>query len=470
MMHIVVLGLNYRTAPVEIREKFTFLEEQVPQAIAELKETKSVLECVIVATCNRTELYAVVDKVERCGHYMRQFMERWFGVSREQFGSHLYMKEGTEAVQHLFRVTSGLDSMIIGETQILGQVKNAFLQAQSLQATGTLFNELFKQSVTLAKRVHSETSIGENPVSVSYAAVELGKRIFGNYAGRTVMIIGAGKMSELTVKHLYASGANQVYVVNRTHQRAVELAEKFQGKPIEMEQMTDKLVEVDIVISSTGASGYVLTYEMLQPIIQKRKAKPLFMMDIAVPRDLDPRLSELPDVFLYDIDDLESIVESNLQERRNEAKKIESKVQEESVHFEQWKKTLGVSPIIQALHTKANMVHQDTMDSLMKKLPDLDEREIRVIHKLTKSIVNQMLRDPIVRLKEMSSERHADEALNYFTQIFALEELLTLQELEETSREKASQAAELAGRERKSEDDKEPTVIGLSGREALAGT
>lgn len=441
-MHIVVVGLNYRTAPVEIREKFAFFEQDLPQALAELKETKSILECVIVATCNRTEIYAVVDRVHLCGHYISSFIERWFQVPKEEFSKHLYTYEDDKAIEHLLRVTSGLDSMVIGETQILGQVRDAFLLSQSLKATGIFFNTLFKQAITFAKRAHSETSIGENPVSVSYAAVELGKRIFGSYANKTIMIIGAGKMSELTVKHLHSNGVGKVIVVNRTYERAVELAEKFNGVPCGAEHMLERLNEVDIVISSTGAPGYVLTRDQLQNVMHKRKSKPLFMMDIAVPRDLDPQISELSNVFLYDIDDLQAIVANHLQERRKEAVKIEGMIAVEIAAFEQWKKTLGLSPVIQALQAKANSVHEETMESLLKKLPDLDDREIKVIRKLTKSIVNQMLRDPILRIKEMSAGKRGDEAVEMFTKIFALEEQLKEQELAELAAAEMDKKAE----------------------------
>ncbi|WP_090797901.1 glutamyl-tRNA reductase [Paenibacillus sp. GP183] len=465
-MHIVVVGINFRTAPVEIRERFAFFEQDMPRAIAELKETKSILEGVIVATCNRTEIYAVVDRENLCSHYITNFIERWFQIPKEQFIKHLYMYEHNKAVEHLFRVTSGLDSMVVGETQILGQVRDAFLLSQSLKATGTFFNTLFKQAITLAKKAHSETSIGENPVSVSYAAVELGKRIFGMYAGKTVMIIGAGKMSELTVKHLYANGASRVIVVNRTFERALELAEKFNGIACPAEEMVERLDQVDIVISSTGAPGYVLTREQLQPILQKRKSRPLFMMDIAVPRDLDPDIGDLPNVYLYDIDDLEAIVATSLQERRKEAAKIDKMIESELLVFEQWTKTLGVSPVIEALQSKANEIHEETMGSLLKKLPELDEREIKIIRKLTKSMVNQMLRDPILRVKEMAGERHGEEALELFTKLFALED--TLDEQEQAAvmvQAKEIKAAELAEVERAFEE-KTP-VFGLKPAEAL---
>ncbi|MGG1635489.1 glutamyl-tRNA reductase [Paenibacillus sp. FSL A5-0031] len=421
-MHIIAVGLNYRTAPVEVREQFAFAERDLPEALIQLIQTQSIMECVIVATCNRTELYAVVDRHHLCGHYIRSFMEKWFKLPRQNFTNHLYMYEDEKAIDHLFRVTSGLDSMVIGETQILGQVKTAFQLAQQQKTTGTVFNMLFKQAVTMAKRAHSETSIGESAVSVSYAAVELGKRIFGQFNKKTVMVIGAGETGELTAKHLYTNGADRVVVVNRTYERATQLADKFNGIAWSMEEAVDKLHEADIIISSTGSKEYVLTRKQVAEAMQRRKAKPLFMIDIAVPRDLDPSIAAVDNVFLYDIDDLEGIVESNLAHRRQEAAKIEAMITEEIEVFEQWYKTLGVVPLIRTLQSKAAGIHEETMNSLTNKLPDLGEHELKVIRKLTKSIVNQMMQDPILRIKEMAGEKRADEAMDMFVKLFALEE------------------------------------------------
>lgn len=427
-MHILVVGLNHRTAPVEVREKFSLTEQELPEALEQLKQTKSILECVIVGTCNRTEIYVVVDRLHLCGHFIRSFMEQWFNIPNKKFSQHLYIYEDQAALDHLFRVTSGLDSMIIGETQIIGQIRSSFLLAQKLKTTGTMFNTLFKQAITMAKRAHSETTIGENAVSVSYAAVELGKRIFGHFNDKNVMIIGAGKMSELTIKNLYANGVNKVIVVNRTIEKAASLAEKIKGIYCSFDQINDYISDIDIIISSTGASEYVLTREQVQAVMQKRKSRSLFMIDIAVPRDLDPQISELSNVFLYDIDDLEGIVQSNLEQRRVEAQKIEEMIVEEIDIFQMWYKTLGVGPVIRALQDKSAAIHEETMESLLKKLPDLDARQVKVIRKLTKSIVNQMNHDPILRIKEMAAERNGDEAIEMFSKFFALEEVLQEQE------------------------------------------
>ncbi|MBD2860975.1 glutamyl-tRNA reductase [Paenibacillus oceani] len=440
-MHIIAVGLNYRTAPVEIRERFAFDEQYLPMALQQLKETKSILECVIVSTCNRTEIYAVVDRLYMCGHYVRNFLEKWFRIPRERMKDYLYIYEDRQAIEHLFRVTSGLDSMVIGETQILGQVRDAFLKAQAQKATGTMFNTLFKQAVTMAKRAHSETSIGENPVSVSYAAVELGKRIFGDFQGKTVLLVGAGKMSELTLKHLTAGGAEKVVVVNRTYEKAVELASKTNGTARPIEKLPEELAKADVVISSTGAAGFVLTRETVRMAMSARKSRPLFMIDIAVPRDIEPGISELSNVYLYDIDDLEFIVETNLNERRKEALKIEAMVEKEIEAFEQWYKLLGVSPVIRALQEKSVAIHEETMSSMLNKLPGLGEREVDVIRKLTKSMLNQMMRDPIMRVKELAAERRGEEALDMFTHLFALEQRLADAASAEEARKAAVKAA-----------------------------
>jgi glutamyl-tRNA reductase len=421
-MHILTIGLNYKTAPVAVREKMTFVDSTVPDALQQLKQTKSILECVILATCNRTEIYAVVDQLHTGRHFIRTFLEKWFGVSREYINDYVYIHEDDEAIQHLFRVTCGLNSMVIGETQILGQVKDAFSLAMEEHTTGTIFNMLFKQAVTLGKRAHAETSIGENAVSVSYAAIELGKKIFGQFQDKNVLIIGAGKMSELAVKHLHSNGAPCVYVVNRTYSRAQELAEKFHGTAHPIEELESVLEKVDIVISSTGADHLVLTKPQMAAVMKKRKNRPLFMIDIAVPRDLDPEINDIPNIYLYDIDDLEGIVEFNIQERQKEAAKIDEMIEVEFSAFGQWMTTLGVVPIIKALRKKALSIQEETMRSMENKMPNLTERELKVLHKHTKSIVNQLLRDPILRIKEMSGEPGAEQSLQMFEKIFALED------------------------------------------------
>ncbi|MBS4194852.1 glutamyl-tRNA reductase [Lederbergia citri] len=422
-MHIMLVGLNYKTAPVEIRERLAFSESDLPFAMATLRTKKSILENVIVSTCNRTEVYAVVDQLHTGRYYIKQFLSEWFNLDQEEFVSHLYIKEHEIAAEHLFKVTCGLNSMVLGETQILGQIRNSFLMAQDKGATGTIFNHLVKQAITVAKRAHSETDIGANAVSVSYAAVELAKKVFGDLKDKHVLVIGAGKMGELAIKNLYSNGATKVTVVNRTFEKAQSLAEQFSGKAKTLTELQCAMVEADIVISSTGANGYVIDKNMVANMEKIRRGRPLFLMDIAVPRDIDPAVSDLESAFLYDIDDLEGIVEANMAERKKAAEKISAMIELEIDAFNEWVNTLGVVPVISALREKANAIQMNTMESIERKLPNLTDRERKIISKHTKSIINQLLKEPILQVKEFSGQPEAAEKIALFKQIFDLEEL-----------------------------------------------
>jgi glutamyl-tRNA reductase len=420
-VHILVVSVNYRTAPVEFREKLTFQAAELERAMTTLQNQKSVLENVIVSTCNRTEIYAVVDQLHTGRYYIKKFLADWFQLEIEEVAPYLTIFEQDGAIDHLFRVTCGLDSMVVGETQILGQIKDSFLEAQQVKATGTIFNELFKQVITLAKRAHSETTIGESAMSVSYAAVELGKKIFGELTDCHVLILGAGKMGELALQNLYGSGARKVTVMNRTLSKAEIMAEKYMGHAKPLSELQCALLEADILISSTGASDYVITKEMMTKVEKMRSGRPLFMVDIAVPRDIDPAIDELEGSFLYDIDDLQGVVEANRAERLKEAEKIQFMIEEEIVLFKTWLSTLGVVPLISALRDKALAIQSETMESLERKIPNLSDRERKVISKHTKSIINQLLKDPILVAKEIAAEEGADEKLALFAKIFDLE-------------------------------------------------
>jgi len=420
-VHILVVSVNYRTAPVEFREKLTFQAAELERAMTTLQNQKSVLENVIVSTCNRTEIYAVVDQLHTGRYYIKKFLADWFQLEIEEVAPYLTIFEQDGAIDHLFRVTCGLDSMVVGETQILGQIKDSFLEAQQVKATGTIFNELFKQVITLAKRAHSETTIGGSAMSVSYAAVELGKKIFGELTDCHVLILGAGKMGELALQNLYGSGARKVTVMNRTLSKAEIMAEKYMGHAKPLSELQCALLEADILISSTGASDYVITKEMMTKVEKMRSGRPLFMVDIAVPRDIDPAIDELEGSFLYDIDDLQGVVEANRAERLKEAEKIQFMIEEEIVLFKTWLSTLGVVPLISALRDKALAIQSETMESLERKIPNLSDRERKVISKHTKSIINQLLKDPILVAKEIAAEEGADEKLALFAKIFDLE-------------------------------------------------
>ncbi|MEH7083403.1 glutamyl-tRNA reductase [Neobacillus drentensis] len=423
-MHTLVIGINYKTAPVEIRERLSFNEADLAHAIKKLNTKKSILENIILSTCNRTEIYAVVDQLHTGRYYIKEFLSEWFGLEQKEFSPFLFVYEDDGAIDHLFNVTCGLNSMVLGETQILGQVRTSFMLAQQEATTGTVFNHLFKQAITLAKRAHSETDIGANAVSVSYAAVELAKKIFGSLANKHVLIFGAGKMGELAAQNLHGNGVKQVTVINRTYEKAIDLANRFSGKARTLAELEKAMVEADILISSTGSKDFVISKEMMVGVEKKRKGKPLFMVDIAVPRDLDPRIGELENVFLYDIDDLEGIVEANLQERKKAAERIMLMIEKEIVDFKQWLGTLGVVPVISALREKAHAIQSETMVSLERKLPNLSERDLKVLNKHTKSIINQLLKDPILQAKELAARPDANQAMELFMKIFNIEELV----------------------------------------------
>ncbi|MDP4087499.1 MAG: glutamyl-tRNA reductase [Bacillota bacterium] len=427
-MHILMIGLNYKTAPVETRERLTFNESDLGEAMKKLQEKKSILENIILSTCNRTEIYAVVDQLHTGRYYIKEFLSEWFGIDQAEFSPYLFYREENGAVEHLFKVSCGLDSMILGETQILGQVRSSFLLAQQEETTGTVFNHLFKQAITVAKRGHSETDIGANAVSVSYAAVELAKKIFGTIENKHVLIFGAGKMGELAAQNLHGSGVKKVTVINRTYEKAVDLAARFDGTAKTLEELQTSLIEADILISSTGAKDFVITKDMMVKVEKMRKGKPLFMVDIAVPRDLDPKIADLENVFLYDIDDLEGIVEANLQERKKAAEKIMLMVEKEMDEFEQWLGMLGVVPVISALREKALAVQTETMESIERKLPHLSEHDRKVLNKHTKSIINQLLKDPILQAKELAAQPDADKALDFFMKIFNIGDLVDEQQ------------------------------------------
>ncbi|SEU08544.1 glutamyl-tRNA reductase [Salinibacillus kushneri] len=431
-MHTVVISVNYKTAPVEIREQMTFSEDKLPKAMNMLNDEKSILENVIISTCNRTEIYAVVDQLHTGRYYIKRFLAEWFSLELDEVASYTEIYEEDRAIDHLFRLTCGLESMVLGETQILGQVKQSFLTAQNYGTTGTIFNQLFKQAVTVAKRSHNETEIGENAVSVSYAAVELAKKIFGDLHKKKVAILGAGRMGELAVKNLRGSGVDSIAVVNRTRTKAEELASTVKGEAYTLDELQEVIQSADILISSTGADGYILNRENVQDMIKTRKAGPLFLMDIAVPRDIDPSLHDLEDVFLYDIDDLQGIVDANLEARKETASEIEAMIAAEMDEYEEWLQTLGVVPVISALRQKALSIQSETMKSIERKMPDLTDRERKVLNKHTKSIINQLLKQPISQAKELAGEGDREESLDLFVKIFGIEDEVE-KEIEEKS-------------------------------------
>lgn len=420
-MRLTLVGLSHKTAPVAIREKLTFPANRQEEALSLLTATPDVIEAVVVSTCNRTEIYAVTAADADGPGAIIDFMCDYHDLDRHELVRYLYMQEGEAVVKHLFRVVASLDSMVIGEAQILGQVKEAYDHAFTYQGTGRIFNKLFRQSFEVGKRVRNETAIGESAVSISYAAVELAKKVFDTLEGRTVLILGAGKMSELTAKHLVCNGAARVLVANRTFARAEELAERFEGEAIPYETLFEHLREADVLISSTAATEYVVTKENVAGAMKGRRGRPLFLIDIAVPRDIDPAVNDLNDCFLYDIDGLNGVVESNLEERMREAEKAEGIIAEEMRTFESWLESMEVVPTVAAIRAKAEGIRQEELERAMKRLSGLSEKELQTIEALTSSIVNKMLHDPTSRLKAVAGERYGVAYIEAARYMYGLE-------------------------------------------------
>lgn len=421
-MHIIALSLNYKKTGVEEREQVTFQDEEVVEALHKLREQKSILEATLLSTCNRTELYVVSDQEHTGAYYSRKFLADWFDVEYEKIKEMTDMKVADEAVSHLFKVTAGLDSMVLGETQILGQIRDAFLTAQEEHTTGTIFNKLFKEAITVAKRGHNETDISKNAVSISYAAVELAKRIFANVKKSRVLVIGAGEMAEESLLNLTSNGIEDVVVLNRSIEKAEELASRFNGRAANLHALESELKEADIVISSTSSPDYVIKKDMIDTVNKTRGGSPLILIDIAMPRDIDPEIDTGGNVYMYNVDDLQGLVDSNLASREQEARKIKAMIDGTTAEFEDWLRVQGVVPVIQAMRTKSLKIHDETLDSLERKLPDMTERDRTVISKHMKSIINQMLRDPIIFTKEIAGDKNRNEKLEDIMAMFHIEE------------------------------------------------
>lgn len=400
-MYILLTGLNHRTAAVQIREKLAF-SNPVPEDIyRHLTSHKEIFGAVVLSTCNRTEIYVTVKDVEEGKRVLEDFMARCAGMEVAELRQYLYQPSCYEAIGHLFRVAAGLDSMVLGETQILGQVKDAYLRAIEVGASDGVLNTLFQKALHAGKRVRTDTGLDRHAVSISYAAVEMARNIFGSLEQKTVLVIGAGEMSELTARYLVDNGVSTVMVSNRSYERAVCLAERINGKAVYFDELPNWLPGADIVISCTAATHYVIRYEAVKEILLRRGGRKIFMIDIAVPRDIDPRVGEIEGVYLYDIDDLQNVVDSNLLERKKAARKGEMILQEELNEFNDWLSTLYVVPVIKALKQKGEAIRRAEVTRALNRLGNVSPRQEKIVNALASSIVNQLLHFPVVNLKEM---------------------------------------------------------------------
>lgn len=402
-MKIIVVGLSHKTAPVNIREKVAFPPDKMEEPLRQLLELPSISEALIVSTCNRVELYAVSRQPEAAITELKKFLADFHSLDSSTLSEHLYNFEGTEAIRHVLRVSASLDSMVIGEPQILGQIKTAYGYACEHKTAGVILNRFLRKAFSTAKRVRTETEIASNAVSVSFAAVELARKIFNSLENKTVMLIGAGEMCELAAKHFINNGVSKVLVTNRTFSRAEKLAEEFNGTAVTFENFREQLHRADIVLSSTGAPDYVLGAKKLKEVCKLRRYKPMFLIDIAVPRDIDPAANKLDGIYLYDVDDLQGVVQANLKERQKEAGKAELIVEAEVEQFCSWLATLEVTPTIVALRQKIDQIRQAELEKTLSGLNNLDDKQRKAIESMTSAMVNKILHQPTQILKQTSN-------------------------------------------------------------------
>ncbi len=420
--NILVLGVNHKTAPVAVREKLSFSEDCASPPVRQIKEIPGCGECCFLSTCNRVEVMFVSDQQDSAIRAIRQFLFANADLSDEEAIQYSYLHQGEAAIAHLLRVAASLDSMVVGEPQILGQLKQAYRDAAELKCTGIVLNRLLDKSFSVAKRIRTETNIGGSAVSISYAAVQLAKKILGKLNDKTVLVVGAGEMAELAAEHLIGQGIAEVVVANRTLERAVNLARTFNGRAVSLDELLPQLAEVDILISSTGSRDLILRKEEVKPIMKQRMNRPLFLIDIAVPRDLDPALNDIDNVYLYDIDDLTNVVEVNKAERDIAAKSAERIVSEETLKFMQWLEGMQVSPTIATLRKKAEEIREKELEKTLASLKDLSEKEKKSVESMAGAIINKILHAPIIFLKDKSETGDLQLRLDMVHKIFKLDQ------------------------------------------------
>ena len=421
MIHTVfVAGLSHRTAPIEVREQLALEEDKLREVLRDVAGRGVCSELMILSTCNRVEVYAVAEVPgEAHGAAFRQ-MSTQRGVDFQALEPLLYTKTGADAVLHAFRVAASLDSMVLGEPQILGQVKDAFALAQSCRVVGPMLHALMSQAFAVAKRVRTETEIGRFAVSVSFAAVELARKIFGTLDGKTVLLIGAGEMGELAARHLQDSGTLPVYVANRTWSRAQDLARDLAGTAVRYEDFPSMMAEVDIVITSTAAPEPIIRVADVLAVLRARHERPLFFIDIAVPRNVEPAVNNLANAFCYDVDDLRSVVESNMRERQREAQRGETLVEREVAKFAERLKDLEVVPTIVSLREKLEEIRRGEVARVLGRLPGADEATKQALEALSQAIVNKVLHGPTVKLRDSSRAGHGRRWIEVISEVFGL--------------------------------------------------
>lgn len=423
-MSLVVTGISHHGSDVALREQLMFSAESLPKALAQLRNRIEDAGVVILSTCNRSEIYVNHAGTATDLHRdIRRFLSDWHDLPEHEFQDAVYEHDGKETVRHLFRVTSSLDSLVVGESQIQGQVHDAYLQAHTEQTTDKVLNALFQKSFSIAKRVRSQSKIGVGKVSVSSVAVDLAASVFIDLSDKTVMVIGSGETGALTLKHLIERGVGKVIVVNRTLERAQELAEAYRGEAVSLAELEQHLARADIVISATGSQDFVLKKEHFQRALRERSKRPMFVIDIAVPRDVAPEVNEIDNVYVYDMDDLQEAADANLESRRNEVERCLEIVDTGADQFWKWYRALIAEPTIVSLTAELNAVRERELAKTLATLPDLSEKQREEVTYLTKRIVNNMIQRPLTQLKrEVSEHEDHGSVLQLVRRLFGLKE------------------------------------------------
>ncbi|HEY0099814.1 MAG TPA: glutamyl-tRNA reductase [Pyrinomonadaceae bacterium] len=422
-MSIILVGLNHKTAPVEVRERLAFTDEACAETLQTLVDGELISEGLIVSTCNRVEVLAATRGLNGAEGAARisTFLSETRSLPDNFFGQHLYTHTDEEAVRHVFRVASSLDSMVVGEPQVLGQVRRAYSNAVTAGTAGRVLHRLVHHALHVAKRVRSETGIASSAVSISFTAVELGRKIFGSLKGTTVLVIGAGEMAELAAQHLAGAGASRILVTNRTTETAEQLAQKIKGRALDFSSLPAHLAEADIIICSTAAAGYVVTAEMAREALAARRQRPAFFIDISVPRNVDPAVGELDNLFVFDVDDLEAVVASNIREREREAERAELIVESEVMQFQQALRSLDLGPTVAALRQKLEEIARNELARQRGRLGELTPEQERAVEALLISTVNK-ISHPIINRLRRSHDTGEEENLKAWRNTFGLEE------------------------------------------------
>lgn len=421
-MHILTIGLSHKTAPVEIRERLHIPEGELGSVLARFVTNSPLRECLLLSTCNRVEVYGVSDDLEEAERLIPERLAKETATPLDLFRDRLYTLTAEAAVRHAFKVPASLDSMVLGESQILGQVKEAYQAALRAEATGPVLNTLMERALSAAKKVRTETGIGESPVSVPSAAIGLAKRIFGDLQGRTILVLGAGKMSELAAKQLVADGGSSLIVSNRNFERAIELAERLQGRAIRFDRIHEEMLTADIVLCSTAAPHYLLRQADLQELIWQRRNRPIFLIDIAVPRNIDPAANQIDNVYLYDIDDLEGVVAAHRADRAREADRAALIIEREVVGYLRWLQNLEVVPTIVTLRERLETIREAELTRALARLPQLSHEEQEVIRAMSRAIINKVLHQPTTELKRQWAHRDGRLYVNVLRRLFGLQD------------------------------------------------